>query len=111
MFRRRNNMAVTADISRIANRGMIPFLVSLGGVVSDYITTRIGLSMGFYETHSQYHPVSALLIFWGALTVLALTLPRKKSWNLCLHGLALASYLGAVNNILVILGVFSGLVI
>jgi len=90
---------------------MSPFLLALGGVVSDYITTNIGLGIGFYETHPQYHPVWALLIFWGALAVLTLTLPRKKPWNLSIHGLALTSYLGAINNTLVILGLFPGLVI
>ncbi len=88
-----------------------PFVLSLGGVLSDYATTTIGLGLGFYETHSQYHPMWALLIFWGAIALLTLTLPKKKSWRLSIYGFALAPYLGAINNLLVILGVFSGLVI
>ncbi|MCK4952790.1 hypothetical protein KAS14_03315 [Candidatus Bathyarchaeota archaeon] len=88
---------------------VIPFLVALCGTVSDYITTKMGLSLGFYETHTQYHPVLALLIFWGAITLLTATLPKKRFWHLSVNGLASASYLGAINNILVILGIFSGL--
>jgi len=90
---------------------MLPFLLALGGVISDYTTTVIGLSLGFYETHPNYHPVYALLIFWGAIAILTVTSPRKKPWTLGINGLALASYLGAVNNILVILGLFAGLYI
>lgn len=95
----------------ISTERITPFLVSLVGVLSDYVTTRIGLSLGFYETHPQYHPILALLVFWGTLTMLMLTLPKKRPWNLSLHGLALWSFLGAVNNILVILGIFPGLVL
>ena len=89
----------------------LPFLISFVGVIADYLTTVTGLSMGYYETHPQYHPVLALIIFWGALTVLTWALPRTKLFNLSKNLLASASFLGAVNNTLVILGVFSGLVI
>jgi len=92
-------------------RRTVPFLLSLGGVLSDYLTTRIGLSLGFYETHPHYNPVLALLIFWGAVALLTATLPKRRSWNLSINGLASISYLGVINNILVILGVFSGLVV
>jgi len=92
-------------------RDMLPFLISLGGVLSDYVTTMIGLGLGFYETHPNYHPVWALLIFWSAIAILVLTLPKKRLWTIGINGLALMSYLGAVNNTLVILGLFSGLVI
>jgi hypothetical protein len=88
---------------------MLPFLLALGGIILDYVTTTVGLSMGFYETHPQYHPVWALLYFWGFLTLLTLSLPREKPWTLTINGLALAPYIGFVNNILVILGIFSGI--
>ncbi|MCW4020395.1 MAG: hypothetical protein NWF14_04110 [Candidatus Bathyarchaeota archaeon] len=92
---------------------MLPFLLAIGGIISDYATTTIALTMctGLYETHPQYNPVWALMIFWGAIAVLTSTLPKKKPWNLSINGLALASYTGAVNNTLVILGLFSGLAI
>jgi len=95
----------------ILKQWMTPFLIALGGILSDYATTTYALNFctGLYETHPQYSPVWALLIFWGALALLTLTLPKKKPWTLSINSLALASYIGAVNNILVILGIFSGL--
>ena len=90
---------------------ILPFLISLAGVVADYITTSIGLGLGFYETHAQYHPAIALVIFWSALTVLTFTLPKKGLWDMAKNVLASASFLGFVNNTLVILGIFSGWII
>jgi hypothetical protein len=92
---------------------MLPFLLALGGVISDFTTTTIALNFctGLHETHVQYNPVWALLIFWMAIAALTLTLPRKKPWSIGINGLALVSYIGAINNILVMLGLFSGLVI
>ena len=43
----------------------LPFFVSLIGVLADYFTTMVGLKLGFYETHQQYHPAYALIIFWA----------------------------------------------
>jgi len=92
---------------------MTPFLIALVGVLSDYATTTYALNFctGLYETHPQYSPLWALLIFWGAIAVLTLTLPKGKLWNMSINGLALASFIGAVNNFLVILGLFSGITI
>ncbi len=90
---------------------MVPFIVSLGGIFSDYLTTRMGLVLGYYETHALYSPLSALLIFWGTTSLLAVILPKRDLWDVGITSLAFASYLGAVNNILVILGIFSGLII
>jgi hypothetical protein len=87
----------------------IPFVLALAGIILDYVTTIVGLSMGFYETNPQYNPVWALICFWGSLTVLTLSLPREKPWRLAKYGLALASYAGFVNNVLVIMGVFPGI--
>jgi len=89
----------------------VPFILALGGIVSDYISTIIGLGMGFYEIHPQYHPLWALLCFWGAITIMTLTLPKGRIWKLTENGLALVSYLGFFNNILVICGVYPGLCI
>ena len=88
-----------------------PFAISLIGVTSDYFTTRFGLGLGFYETHSQYNPIYALIIFWSAITVLTFALPKSKAWEIFKNIFASVSFLGFVNNTLVILGVFSGLVI
>ncbi|MDH5795193.1 MAG: hypothetical protein OEZ24_03705 [Candidatus Bathyarchaeota archaeon] len=88
---------------------ILPFLLSLGGVIMDYMTTMIGWGMGFLEINQQYHPVSALLVFWGAITILTLAVPKKRTWLVAANGLALSSYIGVANNTLVILGLFSGL--
>jgi hypothetical protein len=55
--------------------------------------------------------VTALAIFWSAIVFLYLTLPRGKKWDAAIWVLASWSFLGAVNNTLVILGVFGGWVI
>ncbi|MCW4026766.1 MAG: hypothetical protein NWE76_04710 [Candidatus Bathyarchaeota archaeon] len=88
---------------------IMPFLLALGGVITDYMTTVAGLSMGFFETNPRYHPVSAVLVFWAAITILTLAVPRKRTWIMAANGLALSSYIGVANNTLVILGLFSGL--
>ncbi|MFH0749284.1 MAG: hypothetical protein V1915_05165 [Candidatus Bathyarchaeota archaeon] len=87
----------------------LPFFISLIGVLADYVTTTVGLNLGFYETHPQYHPAWALLIFWGCLTVLTLTFPKRRFWEMTKNAIASASFLGSVNNTLVIFKIFSGL--
>jgi len=92
----------------ISNR-FLPFLLTFGGVISDYITTNIGLGLGYYESQPNYHPLLALLVFWGITAILVLLLPRERSWRRSINTLMLTSYLGAVNNALVILGIFPGI--
>ena len=95
-----------------AIRGQTPaYTLSLLGVAADFITTQIGLARGFVETHPLYNPFFSLTIFWMACTVLALTLPRGKMWGRAILFISSWSLLGAVNNILVLLGVFGGLII
>ena len=89
-------------------RLVLPFFVSLIGVLADYFTTTVGLNLGLYETHPQYHPALALLIFWGCLTALTLTFPKRRFWEMTKNVIASASFIGSVNNTLVILGIFSG---
>ena len=88
---------------------VLPFLLALGGIISDYVSTTIGLNMGLYETNPQYHPVWALLYFWGIMIMFTLLISKRKVRMLSLYGLAIASYLGIVNNALVILGMFPGI--
>lgn len=96
-------------MNRFYESRILPFLLAFGGVILDYVTTRIGVNMGFHEVHPHYSPFWALLYFLGAVTILTFALPRKKPWIYSIIGLALLSYLGFFNNILVILGVFPGL--
>jgi len=88
-----------------------PFFMAFCGVLSDYLTTMLGLGMGFCEACPKYNPVWALAAFLGSIAILTLALPRKRPWNLCAIGLASASYLGVANNILVILGIFAGITV
>ena len=88
---------------------LTPFLTSLGGVVTDFATTRIGLSLGFFEAHPQYHPATALIIFWGIIAAMTLISPKKNGLNLYALLISVYSYLGTVSNTLVILGLFTGL--
>ncbi len=86
-----------------------PFFLAFCGVLSDYLTTILGLGMGFCEACPNYDPVYALAAFSGSIALLTLAVPRRKPWNLCAIGLALASFLGTANNILVILGISAGI--
>ena len=89
---------------------LIALPITLLGVVSDWITTQIGLGMGYYETHPMYNPVLALVISWASILILLKTLPMGKIWDYVIYFIISWSFLGAINNILVITGVFNGLV-
>ena len=93
----------------ISIKHWLPFFLILGGVFLDYTTTTIGLNMGFHEANPQYHPIWALLVFSAATVLIKLSIPQRKRWLLILNIPALATYLGVVNNTLVILGLFPGL--
>lgn len=90
---------------------LMPFFIALSGIILDHWTTTIGLSMGFAEINPEYHPLKALAIFWGSITILTFTLPKTRKWMISINTLASLPYIGVVNNILVILGIFQGLAI
>ena len=90
-------------------REAIPFFTAAIGVILDAFTTLTGLSMGLHETHPNYNPILALMIFWSLIAVVRI-LPRTRVVRLFMILLSAAPFLGAVNNSLVILGVYSGLV-
>ena len=96
--------------SRLDTRFMA-LSIALLGVISDWITTQVGLGMGYYETHLMYHPVLALAIIWTPIMFLLMVLPRDGRWDYAIYFIASWSFIGAVNNILVIMGIFSGWVI
>ena len=87
------------------------FIVSFVGVLLDFFTTAVGLSQGYIETHANYTPLNAFLIFAIANLVLSLTLPRSKNWKRGALFISSWPFLGAINNILVMMGLFSGLMI
>lgn len=94
---------------RLAPSNFLPFLISLAGILADNLTTRIGLGLGLYEYHPLYQPVYALAVFWGILTLLTLILPQGKFSRITKSTIASVAFLGSINNMLVILGLFSGL--
>ena len=79
------------------------FLISLGGVVSDYITTTIGLGIGLSEKNPFYSPFGTIMVLWTSLVILALSLPKGRTRRVSISALALASYFAATHNLLVIL--------
>jgi len=89
---------------------LAPHIIATLGVFSDLMTTQLGLAKGLREAHAFYHPIYALTIFWLVLTVGTLTIPRRTLWRIPIYAIAYSSFLGAFNNILVILGIFGGLV-
>jgi len=89
---------------------LAPHIIATLGVLSDFMTTQLGLMKGLREAHALYHPVYALTVFWGILTIATLALPRRALLRLSVFAIAYSSFLGAFNNILVILGIFGGLV-
>lgn len=91
-------------------RTTTPFLLALGGVTTDFLTTQIGLTIGLREANPNYHPVFACMIFFTMLYLLTKLLPPQKLWKRLTVGVALLSYFGTVHNILVLLGIFSGIV-
>lgn len=82
---------------------LFPFIISLIGIIMDYLTSVVGLSLGFVERHPNYSPINALIIFWGSITLLKKTLPKGRFWQLSIDIISLAPYLGMINNLLVIL--------
>ena len=92
------------------NSKFAPFLISTIGGIADYCTTVVGLNRGFYETHINYTPLTAIGFFMVINLVLSI-LPNTKFFNIAKYSVASAIFLGALNNSLVIAGVFGGWVI
>jgi disulfide bond formation protein DsbB len=92
----------------ISHHWMTPFVIAATEILLDYLFTGMGLSLEIRELHPNYHPVWAGVVFSVALTVLTFTLPRDRWGRLCILGIASCSYVGAINNALVLLGIFPG---
>lgn len=92
-------------------RTIIPYFIAVLGITLDWLTTYIGLGRGFYETHLSYTPLLALLIFIGVLVFMEVTLRGFKYKKQYQSLIASMSFLGSVNNTLVLLGVFGELIL
>jgi hypothetical protein len=86
---------------------MTPFVIAVSGILLDYLSTMMGLSLGLRELHPNYHLIWASMVFSLALTLLTFLLPRDQWGRRCILGIASCSYIGAINNALV-LGIFPG---
>ena len=87
---------------------MLPFAVSAVGIILDALTTIVGLSNGYYEMHSSYSPLWALLIFWSVIAI-TLLLPRSRLVHYFALSISLTPFIGVINNGLVLAGLSPGL--
>jgi hypothetical protein len=99
-------LRVPPQLSKLGAR-YLALPIALLGVGLDWVTTQAGLGMGYDETHLTYHPFLALMIFVSSVSLL-MALPRGRKWDAAICFLASWSFLGTLNNILVIMGVFGG---
>jgi hypothetical protein len=87
---------------------ILPFAISAIGVTLDASTTIIGLSRGYYEIHSNYSPLWALLIFWSVIAVTML-LPKTRLVRYFTLIISSAPFIAVISNSLVLAGVSPGL--
>jgi len=82
----------------------LPFAVSIMGCSSDYVTSLIGLSRGFYEAHPNYSPITALSLFLG-ISCLSLLPIKNRLFKLSILAIVSSSFIGAVSNSLLLMGI------
>lgn len=85
--------------------GVLPYLISMLGVLLDYLTTTIGLGLGFYESHLSFSPLFAVAVFWGILALVNLMLPKGRVRTFSTRMFVLVSFFSAINNTIVITGI------
>jgi len=84
------------------------YFSTLCGSSLDFLTTTIGLNLGFAEINTNYHPAWAILFYTFTTVIFHLTLSDNIR-KVCSVGLVVLSFVAAVNNIMVILSIFSGI--
>ena len=84
-------------------------MIAAMGVAMDFATSQVGLARGFLEAHRLYSPVYSLAIFWALLTVATLALPRGNTRRMLIFAIALLTFIGVLNNLFVITGIFRGM--
>jgi hypothetical protein len=87
---------------------LLSCFLALCGATLDYVTTKIGLNLGFVEIHPDYQLVWAYLVYTLITITFCLTL-SEKSRKIGFAFLILTSFVPAIHNILVILGFFAGI--
>jgi len=86
---------------------LIAETIILIGVSGDYATSVIGLNMGFIETHPQYSPLNAILIFTAVNAALSI-LDVSWRWQIPRLLIAGSSMLGMINNLALLFPIFLG---
>ena len=86
---------------------LIAETIILIGVYGDSLTSVIGLNMGFVETHPQYSPLNAIIIFTALNTVLSI-LDVSWRWQIPRLLIAGSSMLGMINNLAWLSSLFFG---
>jgi len=85
--------------------------ISSIGIALDWITTATGLGTGLaYETNPLASPLNAIVIFSSANLLLNKVLPKKKLWNRALYLFNGLSFLGFINNIIILFQIFTVLI-
>ena len=86
---------------------LIAETIILIGVSGDYTTSVIGLNMGFVETHPQYSPLNAIIIFTAVNAALSI-LDVSWRWQIPRLLIAGSSMLGMINNLAWLSSLFFG---
>jgi len=77
-----------------------PYEVATIGVIGDYASTLIGLSVGCYETHPTYSPLNAALFWFIILTIIRFTFRKSKYQEKIMTVFSILSLYGVIHNIL-----------
>lgn len=98
----------------LMNKNYFPFIISVTGCLLDWISTQVGLFLGYVETHLTYSLINALF-FWVFICFaleMGYRIVGMPGWFLNVAILiSTVSFIGFVNNTLVIIGVFGGLIL
>ena len=78
-----------------------PFIIMVAGVTSDYVSSLIGISVGYVETHPNYSPLNALIIFTLALAILMLFFWRNRTTRIFVWACSIIPFIGIIHNLLV----------
>jgi hypothetical protein len=81
-------------------------MIATLGVVTDFVSTQLGLIRGFQEGNVLYGPIPSLFIFWTILTVASLALPKGILRRTFVLAIVSLSFVGVFNNIFVMAGIF-----
>lgn len=79
-----------------------PYIICTVGIIGDYITSVIGLSVGCYERHPNYSPVNAIIFWMLVLSFLRLVFRKSRHREKIMSAFSICSLAGLINNLLVL---------